>query len=494
MKVRKVILCGTHPYQFNGYSKVMYELSKRICEYDDIDLHIFAFQNFYKAEGHEEERSLPDKVKVFDAYHEETPKNKGFGENLFVKYVKEVCPDIVIIYNDLAIISTFTKTIRDEFPDRKFKLIPYLDIVYQYERQALIDYIHESSDGGIAFTKYWKTCLQKQGFTKPLDVLEHGFNPEVYYPIPSKVARKYFEIDNDEFIIINLNRNQPRKRWDICIQAYVKFISKHKNEKIKLFVMTTVNGSWDIVELMRFEGKKYGMDIMELKNHFTFIQNPQKLTDTEINIMYNTADIGWNTCDGEGFGLCNFEQAGVGIPQIVPAVGGFKDFFNENNSITVDPVVGLYGDTLKDTVQGYQEICAIDDHVNALEKYYSDKHLRKTHGAQARRDILKYVWQEKAEVLRNVIINSTKDMFIDDDTNLVDSINEFLDDSEDTTEQKSDDIDIDKLIDEKLAERKLDVKKKETKPDLSLESLSPNELIELQRRIQGILNTPVSKH
>ena len=46
--------------------------------------------------------------------------------------------------------------------------------------------------------------------------------------------------------------------------------------------------------------------------------------------MYNVGDIGINTCDGEGFGLCNFEQAGVGVPQIVPKVGGFLDFMQKS--------------------------------------------------------------------------------------------------------------------------------------------------------------------
>jgi len=42
---------------------------------------------------------------------------------------------------------------------------------------------------------------------------------------------------------------------------------------------------------------------------------------------YIIADIGINTCDGEGFGLCNFEQAGIGIPsKWFPVWAGLSTF------------------------------------------------------------------------------------------------------------------------------------------------------------------------
>jgi hypothetical protein len=34
----------------------------------------------------------------------------------------------------------------------------------------------------------------------------------------------------------------------------------------------------------------------------------------------------------EGFGLCNFEHAALGIPQVVPRIGGFLDFFDDSGN------------------------------------------------------------------------------------------------------------------------------------------------------------------
>jgi len=490
----KVLFCGTHPHQFNGYSKVVYELARELCQYDDIKLYIYGFQNFYNEPEHVKERLLPDTVEIYDAYEKEEPKNKGFGEKEIVDYVNKISPDIVIVYNDLIVISTLIKVLHT-IPERKFKIVPYIDIVYKNEKRELLKYIHDNIDGCIAFTEYWKQLLIEDNYTKPLWTLEHAFNKNVYYPIPKNVARKYFDINDDEFIIMNLNRNQPRKRWDHCIMAFIKFISKHLDEKIKLMVLTAVTGAWNLTELMINEAKKYKIEMSQLKNHFIFIQNPQKLTDKEINIMYNVADVGWNTCDGEGFGLCNFEQAGVGIPQVVPYVGGFRDFFTENNSIPIPTKFSIYNDVSKDVVGGELEMCAIDDYVDALEKYYQDRDLLKKHGIQSRKDITeKYVWKDKAAHLRNIVIEATKDLFPEQNSDLMNQINELI--SVETMNEGTDtdmDVDIDKLIDEKLKITEIVSKDKiqtdvKSEEDEKINNMSKDDLKILQEKINKLLN------
>lgn len=520
MNQRKVVLCGTHPYQFNGYSKVVFELANEIAKFDDIQLHIFAFQNFYHEKSHEKERTLPSNVIIYDAYNLEEPKNKGFGEKLIVDYVKNISPDVVIIYNDLVVISALTKNLLS-IPDRKFKLIPYIDIVYKNEKHSLIKFINDSSDGGIAFTEYWKECLIQQKFTKPLWTLEHAFNKSAYFPIPQHVARKFFDLDQEHFIILNLNRNQPRKRWDHCIMAYMKFISQNRNKKIKLLVMTAVKGAWDLSELIYIEANKYNMTIAEAKEYFIFIQNPQKLSDNEINIMYNAADCGFSTAAGEGFGLCNFEQAGVGIPQIIPYVGGFRDFFTDENSIPITPKLSIMGDSSQDSVSGEQELCLIDDYVSALNKYYNDKNLRNEHGIKSRQDITsKYTWKEKASKFRNIIMEVTKDLYPpEQQTSILSQINEMISNESESEVEKSknseqsstndepnnepnnennkntgddndnddDELDIDKLIDDKIS-KKFD-QMNANFDDKKLKTLEKNELLELQNKISKLLNT-----
>lgn len=412
--MRKVILCGTHPAQYNGYSKVVYELAKYIASCKDVQLHVFGFQNFYDNDEHKIERNLPDNVEVFDVYKNEEPKHKGFGEKLINDYIIKIDPHIVIIYNDLVVINSLIENIK-KIPDRKFKLIPYIDIVYKNEKNALIKNINTICDGGIMFTKYWKDVIEYQGFNKKAYILEHGFNKQQFYPVPKKLCRKFFNIKETDFIIVNLNRNQPRKRWDICLMSFVKFISKRMNDPIRLMIATSMQGGWDLSDMILSECRKYNITIEDFKKHLIVLQNPQQITDFDINIMYNVGDIGINTCDGEGFGLCNFEQAGVGVPQIVPNIGGFKDFFTKGqNSILIDPKWTYYCDHSRDFVAGEAEVCDIDDYVRAMEFYYTHPEVIQAHGKAARESILtNYQWSDKGKVLHDIIVEETKHLSFD---------------------------------------------------------------------------------
>jgi hypothetical protein len=132
--------------------------------------------------------------------------------------------------------------------------------------------------------------------------------------------------------------------------------------------------------------------------HIISIDKPQLLTDEDINVLYNACDVGINTCDGEGFGLCNFEQAGVGVPQIVPRLGGFIDIFDDDCTLFVEPVTSYYVDSSRDGVGGEASMCHYKDFVAALERYYSDPGLRELHGKNARHKILDtFLWETVVE-------------------------------------------------------------------------------------------------
>jgi hypothetical protein len=57
---------------------------------------------------------------------------------------------------------------------------------------------------------------------------------------------------------------------------------------------------------------------------------PNVITDEGINQLYNIADIGINTSDGEGFGLCQLEHMFTGAPQIVTDIGSYRTFMDES--------------------------------------------------------------------------------------------------------------------------------------------------------------------
>ena len=402
MSSTRVLLFATHIHSTNGYCLVGHALANELAKRSDVNLTYFGFQNFHKNPSHMAKRTLPSNVFIYDAFENENPKSLGFGFDQVTEFVTMNKPDVCIIYNDMVVVSTILDKLK-AVPNKNFKVIVYIDQVYLYQKKEFVKRLNEEADMVLAFTPFWQDCIVGQGLTKPCDFIRHGFDPRIHYPVPKKLARAFFGLKEEDFIILNLNRNQPRKRWDICLQAFAEIVSRHQSEPIKLLIATAVQGSWNLVEVFERELKKRGLTLEDGMKHLIIIDNPQQITDEEVNILYNVADIGFSTADGEGFGLCGFQQAAIGVPQVLPAIGGFLDFFSKDTSILIEPKISLYIDSSRDGVGGECQICDWKDFVDAIEAYYADKSLIEKHGQNARKNILtNYKWSDIGDKLYKI--------------------------------------------------------------------------------------------
>ena len=57
---------------------------------------------------------------------------------------------------------------------------------------------------------------------------------------------------------------------------------------------------------------------------------PNVVNDETINQLYNITDVGINTSDGEGYGLCQLEHLYTGAPQVVTDAGSYRSFLNND--------------------------------------------------------------------------------------------------------------------------------------------------------------------
>lgn len=416
----RVMICGTYPIgQSNGYSRVMYYIAKYLGKKDDIQLTVYGFQNFQQTSGSSQRSDIPSNVILHDALATENPKRQGFGEKEIIEYVQRNPQDMIIIFNDMVITSALTQNlVRNLSVEQRkaFKLVSYMDQVYPYQKKQYIDVLNEYFDAVITFTPYWESVVRSLGLKKeiPTYFFPHGFDHVLYFPIDQKIARYYYNITQDSFVVLNLNRNQPRKRWDHTIMAWAmvveKFLQLKKTDPSKatrvpkLMIGTAVQGFWDLNEIYVHELKKRGIDEELGKNFLITMQKPQQMSDRDINIMYNACDIGLNTCEGEGFGLCQFEQSAIGRPQVAPYIGGFKEFLHKDNSILVQPKWNYYIDKQRDGIGGFAEVGDPTDYADAIWTYYMNPDLVKKHGHQARKEIVThYRWETMVNHFYRVI-------------------------------------------------------------------------------------------
>jgi glycosyltransferase involved in cell wall biosynthesis len=353
-------------------------------------------------------RFYPPNVRVLDAAALErqsmppnAPPQQGFGFNVLPNVIRHEKPHVVMIYNDLGVVGRFLEEIRKSGIERDFKVWVYCDQVYTTQLQGYLDLLNRDADRIFAFTPFWKKCLKGQGVTRPIDILGHGFERDFFFPIPRAEARKKIGFPEDAFLITCLNRNQPRKRYDLLIMAFVELIVKYPTKPIFLMCVCDKGekGGWWLFEIYTRELKLRGVPVDRFGNRLMVSQNDMVFRDEDINLFYNVADVGISTADGEGWGLCNFEQMGVGVPQVVPDVGGFKEFCTADNSVIVKPKHRFYQPMAHSPVGGEAEACDPHDICVAIEEYLLDSEKRKKHGELARKNILEFTWEKACESL-----------------------------------------------------------------------------------------------
>ncbi len=422
---KRVMLCGTYPIgTSNGYSKVVYYISKYLGMYDDIALTIYGFQNVNNTNDKGLRNDIPASVKLHDVLAAENPRRNGFGELEIGDFIKRNPQDVIIIFNDNMITTSLTSAIIKECGSEKhnFKLYSYMDQVYPYQKKNYIDLLNSYFDGIIAFTPYWRDIARKLGIKEsiPIHTFPHGFDTNMYYPIPKDIARTYFKYNVNDFIVLNLNRNQPRKCWDHTIIAWVEFIEMHYNVNVrntikkneentrpaKLIIGTQIDGYWNLWDIIENEVKFRDIPLEYVKETIIEVPMPQQLSDKEINILYNCCDVGCNNCNGGGYELTVFECLGLGIPQVSSYVGGIREYLNETNSIPIKSTIYQYLDNKSNGIGGKAEITDPHDFALAFWKYFNNPQLGIKHGKNGRENILKnYRWETLVKYFHSNVLS-----------------------------------------------------------------------------------------
>jgi glycosyltransferase involved in cell wall biosynthesis len=266
---------------------------------------------------------------------------RGTGRGRFVrlaKVIQRIRPKIILIIYDAFHIDQMIKAaIKNRVDSRT---VCYVAVDTSPVDCSWLRWLPEI-DCTVAYTDFGRSVLQ-QGFTARFQrdenpepnfaVIPHGVDLDVFYPLglsggngnltPADIdesriaARRALFPKNpemqDAFIVLNANRNQPRKRIDVTMKAFALF-ARDKRETARLYLhMGSRDIGWDILALAkRFDIEKQ-MILTDLK------PAPPSVSVERLNLIYNACDIGLNTSTGEGWGLVNFEHAATGVAQILP--------------------------------------------------------------------------------------------------------------------------------------------------------------------------------
>jgi len=242
-----------------------------------------------------------------------------WGKERLGEIIAKVKPDIVFILNDPWIGRDYAETIdqmRKLNPKLKTKFMIYTPVDAENIKQDFIDGL-KSYDSVITYTEFGKNELSRgeKGLTD-VKVIPHGVDFKSFYPIQDKKAiKRAMNLGEDDYIVLCLQRNQPRKRLDLTLYYFSEWVKRYN---IPANVRFYYHGAL----------QDFGIDILQWADYLGIgdriaISSPNirpdaGLTVEQLNMVYNVADVFFTTTAAEGWCLPVAEAMAVKCPAIIP--------------------------------------------------------------------------------------------------------------------------------------------------------------------------------
>ena len=163
-----------------------------------------------------------------------------------------------------------------------------------------------------------------------ISVIPLACEPDVFYPLSPEERRKarkeiFYTDDDDKFIVINVNRNQPRKDLGRTLMIFHEFHKDHPNSLIYMHCQQNDSGG-HLPSMAVMLGMDLGKEILFSDEKFHVLRG---FTREYLNRIYNAADCLFSSSLGEGWGLSTTEAMAAGTPVCVPANTAFTEIVGE---------------------------------------------------------------------------------------------------------------------------------------------------------------------
>ena len=259
-----------------------------------------------------------------------------YGRQVLLRKLSTEPVDILYIIQDTFIVSTIIDKIleiRSKLPkERQFVIIYYFPIDGKPKKEWISD-VALKVDFPITYTKFAQDeCYNAIGKEFPLDIIYHGVNKDNFYyrtdrNVVDEFKAKNFPEHKDDFFVLNVNRNQPRKDMFRSMLAFKKFHEKVENSFLFINAQNSDVGG-DLTEI----GANCGL---ELYKDFSFpatngFNANQGLPIEILNMFYNVADLVVSSTLGEGWGLSSVESMATKTPVLFPNNTSLTEIIGEN--------------------------------------------------------------------------------------------------------------------------------------------------------------------
>lgn len=293
----------------------------------------------------------PDQGKVFDLSEDAQKQTgikdasvkiypwSGYGdENVLRKLLDDEKPDAILHFTDprqWIWLYNMEHEIRQNIPIFFYHIWDDLpDPQYNRNYYESCDWIGCISKQTYGITKrVWGSTEQPQ-WNQPkdtqVDYVPHGIDTDIYRPITEEdedyglmveFKKQLFNGKDPKYVLFYNARNIRRKMTSDIIISFRDFLldlPKEERDDCYLVLHTTpVDGNGtDLPRVVRDLMPEYRQNV---------IFSSDKITQQQINCLYNIADTTILISSNEGFGLSTAESISAGTPIIVNVTGGMQD-------------------------------------------------------------------------------------------------------------------------------------------------------------------------
>lgn len=307
-----------------------------------------------------------------------TERGDVLGLRQIIPVCKKVNPDVIVFQNDVWNIPHYIKKLREESISTPVVAVLAVD-GKNLQGQKL-----DGVSLAIFWTEFAQTEAREGGYDGPSVVIPLGIDLDIYKMeqlahidklrtfARTRVQRtedSTFDLEAfmNGFVVLNVNRNQQRKRLDLTVDIFAEWVHSRNITDAFLMVQACPTGEqeYDVAQLMDY----YGLyDRLLLIYPDIRVGVPEK----ELVWTYRCADVGFTTTQGEGFGLTTFEMMACGIPMVVPNWAALGELCG-------DAAIRVPCSSIAATQRGVNVIGGVidrDDAVKALDALYRSKDLR----------------------------------------------------------------------------------------------------------------------
>ena len=368
------------PYLPTGYAMVSRNLCSRFPK-AGIGVNYMSFQN----------QGMPISFEMFgekypfnlfyQLHHDEWYGNK----DSVMFWANELKPDVVAFLADSFMLSW----IKDKKPKWKEIAKPNTkglfyfpfdsDHVYTGAKEVL-----EQMDIRVAMAKFGQEVLKKD---TGLDsyYIPHGFDPNVFFPIRSKLELKKSAGFENKFVVGSVMRNQSRKMIPNLLMSFKEFIKDKPDAVLYMHCDPLDPQGWNLLELVQ----RYGL---EGKVYFGMKRYSLGIPEHRLNQIYNLFDIHVLPTTGEGFGLPIIESQACGIPNVCTDYTTGRELLEGHGELVplskdCEYIVGQLNTN--------RALVSVPSMTESMNKLYYDEKLREKYGKESRAFALEgYTWDK----------------------------------------------------------------------------------------------------